>query len=30
MGRGAVVFKIHTNAFGDGEISGKVEVAKQA
>ena len=28
MGSGAVVFNIHTNAFGDGEISGKVEVAK--
>ncbi|MEQ1865971.1 MAG: CHRD domain-containing protein [Micropepsaceae bacterium] len=28
MGSGAVVFNIHTNAFGDGEISGKVEAAR--
>ncbi|MBP6014550.1 MAG: CHRD domain-containing protein [Alphaproteobacteria bacterium] len=28
MRSGAVVFNIHTNAFGDGEISGKIEVAK--
>lgn len=28
LGSGAVVFNIHTNAFGDGEISGKVESAK--
>lgn len=28
IGSGAVVFNIHTNAFGDGEISGKVEAVK--
>lgn len=28
MKSGAVLFNVHTNAFGDGEISGRVAVAK--